>query len=103
MLMGISNPLIAHAESIDPKFTFFVIYGASSHTIDPTQVLVNELAHTELDFYEVNELIEKRLARHVTVVGAAIAKELGYDAGFGPGTTVLSVASCIAQELVARI
>lgn len=204
MLMGISNPLIAHAESIDTKFTFFVIYGASSHTIDPAQVLVDELTHTELDFYEVNQLIEQRLARRVTVVGAAIesdahtvgidaifnakgfagsyglerfpafralnlgaqvsceallrraatekaeailvsqvvtqknvhihnltklielaeaegirerylfivggprishtfAKELGYDAGFGPGTTALSVASYIAQELVARL
>ena len=37
MLMGISNPLVAHAESIDKEFTFFVIYGACMHTIDPEQ------------------------------------------------------------------
>lgn len=203
LLMGISNPLIAHAESIDPKFTFFVIYGACSHVIDPTTIMVDELAHTELDFHEVNELIEQHIGRRVTVVGAAIesdahtvgidaifnakgfagnyglerfpafralnlgaqvsceallrravteqadailvsqvvtqknvhihnltklielaeaegvrenalfivggprishsfAKELGYDAGFGPGSTALTVASYIAQELVAR-
>jgi beta-lysine 5,6-aminomutase beta subunit len=203
MLMGISNPLVAHAESIDIRFSFFVIYGACSHTIDPEQILVNELAHTELDFYAVNELIEKELGRRVTVIGAAIesdahtvgidaifnakgfagnyglerfpafralnlgaqisceallrragaeqaeailvsqvvtqknvhihnltklielaeaegvrdrylmivggprishdfAKELGYDAGFGPGSTAATVASYIAQELVAR-
>src|SRR5579859_7269311 len=58
MLMGISNPLVAHAESIDTAFTFFVIYGACSHTIDPEQILVDELAHGELDFYEINELVE---------------------------------------------
>jgi len=204
MLMGISNPLIAHAESIDPKFTFFVLYGACTHTLDPEQVQVDELAHETLDFYEVNAVIEQRLGHRVTVVGAAIesdahtvgidaifnakgfagnyglerfpgfralnlgaqvsceallrraateqaeailvsqvvtqknvhihnltklielaeaegvrerylfivggprishtfAKELGYDAGFGPGTTALHVASYIAQELIARM
>ena len=203
MLMGISNPLVAHAESIDKAFTFFVIYGACLHTFDPEQILVDELTHGELDFHEINELIEKQLGRQVTVIGAAIesdahtvgidaifnakgfagnyglerfptfralnlgaqvsceallrraeeeraeailvsqvvtqknvhihnltklielaeaegvrgrylfivggprisnsfAKELGYDAGFGPGSTATSVASYIAQELIAR-
>jgi beta-lysine 5,6-aminomutase beta subunit len=32
----------------------------------------------------------------------AFAKELGYDAGFGPGSTPSAVAAWIAQELVAR-
>jgi beta-lysine 5,6-aminomutase beta subunit len=203
MLMGIHNPLVAHAESIDKHFTFFVIYGACTHTIDPEKIHVDDLAHAELDFYEVNELIEKYLGRQVVVVGAAIesdahtvgidaifnakgfagnyglerfptfrainlgaqvtceallrradeehaeailvsqvvtqknvhihnltklvelaeaegvreryllivggprishtfAKELGYDAGFGPGSAAISVASYIAQELIAR-
>ena len=30
------------------------------------------------------------------------AKELGYDAGFGPRTTPLEVASFLAQEVVRR-
>ena len=203
ILMGISDPLVAHAESIDKTFTFFVIYGACSHTFDPEQIRVDELAHDELDFCEINELIEKQLGRQVTVIGAAIesdahtvgidaifnakgfsgnyglerfpafralnlgaqvsceallrraaeeraeailvsqvvtqknvhihnltklvelaeaegvrdrylfvvggprishafAKELGYDAGFGPGSTATSVASYLAQELIAR-
>ena len=204
MLMGISNPLVAHAEAIDKGFSFFVIYGPCSYTIDPEQLLVDEMAHDELDFHEINELIEKRLGRQVTVIGAAIesdahtvgidaifnakgfagnyglerfpafhalnlgaqvsceallrraavegadailvsqvvtqknvhihnltklielaeaegvrdhylfivggprishvfAKELGYDAGFGPGSNAAMVASYIAQELVARL
>ena len=203
MLMGINNPFVAHAESIDKEFTFFVIYGACMHTIDPGQILVDDLTHRELDFHEVNEFIEKKLGRQVIVIGAAIesdahtvgidaifnakgfagnyglerfptfralnlgaqvsceallrraeeeraeailvsqvvtqknvhihnltklielaeaegvrqrylfivggprisntfAKELGYDAGFGPGSTATSVASYIAQELLAR-
>lgn len=204
MLMGMSNPLIAHAESIDSQFTFFVLYGACTHTIDPGHVRVDDLAHDTLDFYEVNALVEQRLGHRVTVIGATIesdahtvgidaifnakgfagsyglerfpafralnlgsqvacevllrraateqaeailvsqvvtqknvhihnltklvelaeaegvrdrylfivggprishtfAKELGYDAGFGPGTTALDVASYIAQELVERM
>src|SRR6266568_5806066 len=204
MLMGISNPLVAHAESIDKQFSFFVIYGACTYTIDPEHIQVDELAHGELDFDEINDLVEKRLGHRVTVIGAAIesdahtvgidaifnakgfagnyglerfpafrtlnlgaqvsceallrraaaeqaeailvsqvvtqknvhihnltklielaeaegvrdrylfvvggprishafAKELGYDAGFGPGTTATGVASYIAQELVARM
>jgi beta-lysine 5,6-aminomutase beta subunit len=85
MLMGISNPLVAHAEAIDKAFTFFVVYGACSHTLDPDQIPVDELAHEEMDFHEINELIEQRLGRRVTVIGAAIesdAHTVGIDAIF---------------------
>jgi beta-lysine 5,6-aminomutase beta subunit len=203
MLMGISNPLVAHAEAIDKQFSFFVIYGTCSHTINPDEIQADELAHETMDFYEVNTYVEQHLGRQITVIGAAIesdahtvgidaifnakgfagnyglerfpafralnlgaqvsceallrravmenadailvsqvvtqknvhihnltklielaeaegvrerflfivggprishafAKELGYDAGFGPGTTAALVASYIAQELVAR-
>lgn len=204
MLMGIANPLVTHAEAIDRAFSFFVIYGACSHTLDAETIQVDELAQETLDFDEVNALIEQRLGRRVTVIGAAIesdahtvgidaifnakgfagnyglerfpsfralnlgaqisseallrramveqadailvsqvvtqknvhihnltklielaeaegvrdrylmivggprishafAKELGYDAGFGPGSNAAMVASYIAQELVARL
>ncbi len=85
MLMGISNPLVAHAEAIDRAFTFFVVYGACSHTLDPDQIQVDELAHEEMGFHEINELIEQRLGRRVTVIGAAIesdAHTVGIDAIF---------------------
>lgn len=36
-------------------------------------------------------------------ISHAFAKEFGYDAGFGPGSTATMVASYIAQELVARV
>ncbi len=85
MLMGISNPLVAQAEAIDKAFTFFVVYGACSHTLDPDQISVDELVHEEMDFHEINELIEQRLGRRVTVIGASIesdAHTVGIDAIF---------------------
>ncbi len=204
ILMGVSNPLIAHAESIDKEFSFFIIYGPCTHTMNIEHILVDDLAHDELDFHQINALIEQRVKRRVTVIGAAIesdahtvgidaifnakgfagsyglerfpcfralnlgaqvsceallhraateqadailvsqvvtqknvhihnltklielaeaegvrdrylfivggprishtfAKELGYDAGFGPGSTATAVASYIAQELVVRM
>jgi beta-lysine 5,6-aminomutase beta subunit len=51
MLMGVSNPLVAHAGAIDRAFTFFVIYGACSHTLDPEMIQVDELAQQTLDFH----------------------------------------------------
>lgn len=85
ILMGISNPLVAHAESIDKTFSFFVIYGACTHTIDPELIHVDELAHKELEFDEINEFIKKYLGRRVIVIGAAIesdAHTVGIDAIF---------------------
>ncbi len=85
MLMGVSNPLVAHAESIDKQFSFFIVYGACTHTIDPEQIQVDDLAHATLDFSEINDLVEKRLGRQVTVIGAAIesdAHTVGIDAIF---------------------
>src|SRR5437588_12843087 len=75
MLMGISNPLVAHAESIDKEFSFFVIYGACGHTMNLEHILVDDLAHGELDFHEINALIEQHVKRQVTVIGAAIESD----------------------------
>jgi beta-lysine 5,6-aminomutase beta subunit len=118
MLMGISNPLVAHAESIDKVLTFFVIYGTCSYTIDPEQILVDELAHEELDFSEINELIDKRLGRRVTVEGAAIesdAHTVGIDAIFNakgfagnyglerfPAFRALNLGAQVASEALLR-
>ena len=85
MLMGINNPLVAHAETINKGFSFFVIYGACSHTLDPEQIQVDELLHDELDFHAINELVERHLCHRVTVIGAAIesdAHTVGIDAIF---------------------
>jgi beta-lysine 5,6-aminomutase beta subunit len=85
ILMGISNPLVAHAEAIDKMFSFFVVYGASSHVIDLDTLQVEELSEQTLEFDEINALIEARLGRRVMVIGAAIesdAHTVGIDAIF---------------------
>src|SRR5579884_2003735 len=63
MLMGIHNPLIAHEESIAQNHTFFIIYGSCVHTIDTEQVSIEIEERKELNFDEVNIMIEKTLGR----------------------------------------
>jgi len=73
-----------------------------------SQVVTQKNVH----IHNLTKLIELAEAegvreRYLFIVGGprisnSFAKELGYDAGFGPGSTATSVASYIAQELIAR-
>ncbi|MFL5691725.1 MAG: B12-binding domain-containing protein, partial [Ktedonobacteraceae bacterium] len=73
-----------------------------------SQVVTQKNVH----IHNLTKLIELAEAegvrdRYLFIVGGprlshSFAKELGYDAGFGPGSTAASVASYIAQELIAR-
>ena len=58
---------------------------------------------------ELVEMLEAEGIRHKVVLVAGgprishqLAVELGYDAGFGPGTTPRQVASFIVREMVQR-
>ena len=73
-----------------------------------SQVVTQKNVH----IHNLTKLIELAEAedvrdRYLFIVGGprishAFAKELGYDAGFGPGSTATTVASYLAQELIAR-
>jgi len=74
-----------------------------------SQVVTQKNVHMH-NLTKLIELAEAEGARdrYLFIVGGprishAFAKELGYDAGFGPGSNATMVASYIAQELVARL
>ena len=80
---------------------------------DADAILVSQIVtQKNIHVQHLTQLIELLEAegvreRFVLVVGGpritnAFAKELGYDAGFGPRTTPLEVASFLAQEVVRR-
>lgn len=84
-LMGITNPFIAHAESLDKNYSFFIIYGSCMHTLDPEEIVLETVEHKELDVDEINEIARMHLGRQITVIGAAIESEahtVGIDAIF---------------------
>ncbi len=81
--MGFTATLVAHMKAMGPDFTFFVVYGVTSHSVDPDLVKVRERAHRELNYQEVNLLIRERLKRQLVVVGACTgtdAHTVGLDA-----------------------
>jgi beta-lysine 5,6-aminomutase beta subunit len=81
---------------------------AGADAILVSQIVTQKSIHAQ-NLTKLVELLEAEQARErfVLVVGGprisnAFAKELGYDAGFGPRTTPLEVASFLAQEVVRR-
>jgi beta-lysine 5,6-aminomutase beta subunit len=73
-----------------------------------SQIVTQKNIHVQ-NLTKLIELLEAEGVRErfVLVIGGprinnAFAKELGYDAGFGPRTTPLEVASFLAQEAVRR-
>ena len=81
--MGLERVHVVHMKAMGPDFTFFVLYGASRHTIDPDRVEIAEREFPLLSSQEVNRLIRQRLKRRLVVVGACTgtdAHTVGLDA-----------------------
>jgi beta-lysine 5,6-aminomutase beta subunit len=81
--MGLDPALLVHAKPMGPDFTFFVVYGSSTHLVDLGDVHVVEREYPLLTAKEANAAIRKRLRRKLVVVGACIgtdAHTVGIDA-----------------------
>ncbi len=81
---------------------------AGADAILVSQIVTQRNIHVH-NLTKLIELLEAERVRErfVLIVGGprisnAFAKELGYDAGFGPRTTPLEVATYLAQEVVRR-
>jgi beta-lysine 5,6-aminomutase beta subunit len=81
--MGFERPQVVHMKAMGPDFTFFVVYGSTSHAVDPDEVVVAERDFPELSYQEVNRIIREELKRRLVVVGACTgtdAHTVGLDA-----------------------
>lgn len=81
--MGFTRGQVVHMKPMGPDFTFFVLYGATEHSVDPATIEVAERDFPDLSYQEVNRLIQKRLNRRLVVVGACTgtdAHTVGLDA-----------------------
>jgi beta-lysine 5,6-aminomutase beta subunit len=115
--MGFTRAQVVHMKAMGPDFTFFVVYGATEHSIDPATIEVAERDFPDLSYQEVNRLIQKRLNRRLVVVGACTgtdAHTVGLDAilsmkGFAgdhgleyfTGFSVVNMGAQVAPEDVA--
>ena len=81
--MGLDPAMVVHAKGMGPNFTFFIVYGRSSHLVDLSQVKVAEREFEVLSSAEINLRIRSALGRKLVVVGATIgtdAHTVGIDA-----------------------
>jgi beta-lysine 5,6-aminomutase beta subunit len=81
--MGFDRVQVAHMKGMGPDFTFFVVYGATGHTVDPDELAIPEREFPEMSYAEVNRVLRKTLKRQLVVVGACTgtdAHTVGLDA-----------------------
>ena len=81
--MGLARPQIVHMKGMGADFTFFIAYGATSHTVDPDTIVVQGRDFELLTFPEANRRIRETLKRRLCVVGACTgtdAHTVGLDA-----------------------
>jgi beta-lysine 5,6-aminomutase beta subunit len=81
--MGLDPAMVVHAKGMGPDFTYFIVYGWSSHLVDLSQVVVAEREFDLLPAAEINLRIRSALGRKLVVLGACIgtdAHTVGIDA-----------------------
>jgi beta-lysine 5,6-aminomutase beta subunit len=81
--MGLDPAMVVHAKPMGRDFTFFVVYGRSSHLVELAKVTVIERQFPALSPKECNARIKAALHRPLVVVGACIgtdAHTVGIDA-----------------------
>ena len=81
--MGFVNPAVAFSEALDKEFSFYVVYGATSFSVDYTAIKVQALEIDTMDMHECEKYIEENFGREVVMVGASTgtdAHTVGIDA-----------------------
>lgn len=81
--MGLKDPNCAHHEALDKEFTFYVIYGSLTHTVNYEEIHVQTVEVDTMDMVEVQNYIKENIGRNVVIVGASTgtdAHTVGIDA-----------------------
>lgn len=81
--LGLSSPVIATMQPAGQDFSFFVVYGSTSVSVDYAAIEVPEVKAPTWNFKEINTLIKERLKRRLVVVGACTGSDahtVGIDA-----------------------
>jgi beta-lysine 5,6-aminomutase beta subunit len=81
--MGFERILVAHMAKMGPDFTYFVVYGSTTHSVDPDSLVIAEREFPILTPKEIDLHIRSSLKRPLVVVGACTgtdAHTVGLDA-----------------------
>ncbi len=81
--MGLEGPAVAEMVDLGAGFSFFVLYGKSTHTVDYAAIKIPKRQQEIMSFSEVNQVIKSELQRKVVVVAACTGSDahtVGIDA-----------------------
>jgi beta-lysine 5,6-aminomutase beta subunit len=81
--MGLSDIVVAAIKELDAEFTFYVLYGTVSESIDYTKIEAADIESSIMSMKETDEFIKERLNKKIVVVGASTgtdAHTVGIDA-----------------------
>ena len=81
--MGLADPNVALRQKLDENFTFYVVYGATTHSVNYNEIEVLTVADEAMSMEETNEYIKEHIGRKLVVVGASTgtdAHTVGIDA-----------------------
>jgi beta-lysine 5,6-aminomutase beta subunit len=80
---GLADPLVTTMEEAAKGYSYFVVYGHSSHSVDVSHLEVPEVTTMTLSHDELELRVDKRLGRKIVVVGACTGSDahtVGIDA-----------------------
>jgi beta-lysine 5,6-aminomutase beta subunit len=81
--MGLIDPSVVHTEKIGDGFSFYIVYGSITHSVDLDKIHVEEIKTKHLSRKEIESLIKEKLNRDIVFVGASTgtdAHTVGIDA-----------------------
>ncbi len=81
--MGLKDPNCAHHGALDKEFTFYVVYGSLTHTVNYEEIHVQTVECDTMSMAEVGEYVKENIGRDVVIVGASTgtdAHTVGIDA-----------------------
>ena len=81
--MGVREPLVTAHKTLDKDFTFYIIYGSVSHTVNLDDIQVEVSQNEVMTMDETDDYIRSRIGRKIVIIGASTgtdAHTVGIDA-----------------------
>ncbi|HCX03715.1 MAG: cobalamin B12-binding domain-containing protein [Tissierellales bacterium] len=117
--MGMEEPSVVHSKDLGLGYTFFVMYGSCTHTVNYDAIEVPKVEMEFMDKYGVEDYIKENIKRDIVILGActgsdahtvgidAIMNMKGFDGHYGleryKGIEAINLGSQVLnEELVAK-
>lgn len=81
--MGFEDVDVVSAHDLGGPFSFFIVYGRCTHSVDVTSIRLPKVEVRPMDFFAINDFVRDKLGRKIKVVAACTGSDahtVGIDA-----------------------